>query len=96
LPSSVDQAITANLSPLPSWHQLAELDASLWPEAMRDRVRAVRRHAAKRISDAQRLAETASSLAKMDFGFLYDIERNLFCIGYNVDERRLDSSYYDL
>ncbi|MHC5352222.1 GH36-type glycosyl hydrolase domain-containing protein [Metapseudomonas furukawaii] len=96
LPSSDDQAITANLSPLPSWHQLAELDASLWPEAMRDRVRAVRRHAAKRISDAQRLAETASSLAKMDFGFLYDIERNLFCIGYNVDERRLDSSYYDL
>src|SRR5690606_6779135 len=32
----------------------------------------------------------------MDFGFLYDTERRLFHIGYNVDVEHLDGSYYDL
>ena len=32
----------------------------------------------------------------MDFSFLYDRERALFAIGYNVSGARLDSSYYDL
>jgi cellobiose phosphorylase len=32
----------------------------------------------------------------MRFGFLYDPERKLFTIGYNVTEGRRDSSYYDL
>ncbi|HEY0073147.1 MAG TPA: glucoamylase family protein, partial [Abditibacteriaceae bacterium] len=33
---------------------------------------------------------------EMDFGFLYDAERKLFSIGFNVEEMRLDNSYYDL
>ena len=32
----------------------------------------------------------------MEYDFLYDKERHLQAIGYNVDERRRDSSYYDL
>jgi len=32
----------------------------------------------------------------MDFRFLMSAERKLFSIGYNVDEGRLDDSYYDL
>jgi cyclic beta-1,2-glucan synthetase len=32
----------------------------------------------------------------MQFGFLYDAERNLFSIGYNVSSARLDGSHYDL
>ncbi len=32
----------------------------------------------------------------MDFRFLMSPERKLFSIGYNVDEARLDDSYYDL
>jgi cyclic beta-1,2-glucan synthetase len=32
----------------------------------------------------------------MDFGFLYDHDRRLFAIGYNVLGARLDNSYYDL
>jgi cellobiose phosphorylase len=32
----------------------------------------------------------------MDFGFLYDDKRQLFAVGYNVDERQRDTSYYDL
>ncbi|MEP6775351.1 MAG: glucoamylase family protein, partial [Chloroflexota bacterium] len=38
-----------------------------------------------------------NSMAKdMKFGFLYDEERKLFSIGYNVAELRRDDSYYDL
>ncbi len=32
----------------------------------------------------------------MDFGFLFDSSRKIFHIGYNVDNERLDNSYYDL
>ena len=38
----------------------------------------------------------ASELAHMDFEFLYDRTRHLFAVGYNVDERQRDPSYYDL
>jgi cellobiose phosphorylase len=33
---------------------------------------------------------------EMKFGFLYDEERKLFSIGYNVADLRRDTSYYDL
>ncbi|HMC17260.1 MAG TPA: cyclic beta 1-2 glucan synthetase, partial [Albitalea sp.] len=42
------------------------------------------------------LAQRAGAMAKMDYGFLYDPARKLMTIGYNVDERRRDSGYYDL
>ena len=32
----------------------------------------------------------------MDFGFLYNSTRDLFAIGYNVGDQRLDASFYDL
>ena len=32
----------------------------------------------------------------MNLKFLYNSDRKLFAIGYNIDNRRLDSSYYDL
>ncbi|SDZ81101.1 cyclic beta-1,2-glucan synthetase [Microbulbifer marinus] len=35
-------------------------------------------------------------VAEMDFAFLYDSERHLFHIGYNVTDARLDANYYDL
>ncbi|HEU4431890.1 MAG TPA: glucoamylase family protein [Pyrinomonadaceae bacterium] len=33
---------------------------------------------------------------EMDFSFLFDVERKLFTIGYNVTASRPDDSYYDL
>ena len=33
---------------------------------------------------------------RMDFRFLFDEKRKLFVIGYNVNDNRLDNSYYDL
>ncbi len=34
--------------------------------------------------------------SQMNLNFLYNTKRKLFSIGYNVSERRLDNSYYDL
>ena len=45
------------------------------------------------------LADTAAragALAQMEQSFLYDDARHLMTIGYNVEERRVDTGYYDL
>src|SRR5208337_760526 len=52
--------------------------------------------AGTRIAAIERLALQSGELARMEYDFLYDKVRHLLAIGYNVGERRLDSSYYDL
>jgi cellobiose phosphorylase len=86
----------ATVPDMPTWRQLAELDVRAWVDAAGAGVAEVRRLANERIDSATRLADLAGTFAIMDFGFLYDRRRDLFSIGYNVDERRLDASYYDL
>ena len=49
-----------------------------------------------RVADIERLARQAGDLAQMEFAFLYDRPSRLFCIGYNVEERRRDAGSYDL
>ena len=55
-----------------------------------------RQEARMRIAQIQGLASQCGSLADMDYDFLYDDNRHLLAIGYNVSESRRDSSYYDL
>jgi len=52
--------------------------------------------AAGRLATIARLASQAGELATMEYDFLYDKSRHLLSIGYNVVERRNDTSYYDL
>jgi len=52
--------------------------------------------AAERIAVAESLALQAGIFAAMEYEFLYDRERRLLAIGYNVDEFRRDTSFYDL
>jgi hypothetical protein len=42
------------------------------------------------------LAMQATAMARADYGFLYDSARHLIAVGYNVDEQRRDTGYYDL
>jgi cyclic beta-1,2-glucan synthetase len=49
-----------------------------------------------RLQVIEGLAARSAALARMDFGFLYDADRKLFAIGYNVAQNRRDNSYYDL
>jgi cyclic beta-1,2-glucan synthetase len=44
----------------------------------------------------EELASRCHQLARMDFTLLYERSRELFSIGYNVSQHRLDSSCYDL
>ncbi|MHB1141221.1 MAG: GH36-type glycosyl hydrolase domain-containing protein [Sulfuricaulis sp.] len=54
------------------------------------------RRAQERIAAVERLASQSAELAHMEYDFLYDKASRLLAIGYNVDQRRRDSSYYDL
>jgi cyclic beta-1,2-glucan synthetase len=58
-------------------------------------------HSAAKYADdltaqASSLANRCKDMGVMDFEFLFDEERELFSIGMNLDEGRLDNSYYDL
>jgi cyclic beta-1,2-glucan synthetase len=49
------------------------------------------------LAELRGIAEEAARLVReMDFTFLFDRQRRLFHIGYDVDTTRLDGSYYDL
>ncbi len=54
------------------------------------------RRARQRIAGIEQLVLKTSELANMEYDFLFDKGRRLLAIGYNADERRLDSSFYDL
>ncbi len=53
-------------------------------------------HASSRLADLQQAVIILEDFANLDFEFLYDKAKRLLSIGFNVDERRLDQSYYDL
>ena len=67
-----------------------------WLSALQHNLGEGSRHARERIAQFDALATQAADLARMDYDFLYDSSRHLLTIGYNVPERRADSSYYDL
>ena len=95
---------------IPTLRQLAGLAVALsnsleaGPTPAREaRLSELRRHveqgsarAQARIALIQRLALQAGELANMEYGFLYDKTSRLLSIGYSVDERRQDASFYDL
>ena len=53
-------------------------------------------HARQRMLALESLARQSHELAVMDFAFLFDTARDLFPTGFNVTERRRDTSFYDL
>jgi len=67
-----------------------------WLGALRQCIREASYRANVRIAAIKGLALQSSELADMEYDFLFDKARHLLAIGYNVGERRLDSSYYDL
>jgi cyclic beta-1,2-glucan synthetase len=77
--------------------QLATVEAQASPATgPQQTIAECSRRAAKRIAVVQRLALDADDFARMEYGFLFDKTRHLLAIGYNVDDRRRDASYYDL
>ncbi|HTU27436.1 MAG TPA: glucoamylase family protein, partial [Pirellulales bacterium] len=52
--------------------------------------------ATKRIEAIWALRQQCNDFTQIDYGFLYDRARNLLTIGYNLDQRGRDPSFYDL
>ena len=93
-----------DIDEVPTLRQLA-LRAAEQPPAVKQQPRPdeIQRHireagirAVERIAAIERLALHAGELARMEYDFLYDSECHLLAIGYNVNDRRRDPSYYDL
>ena len=84
--------------------EISMLDQSLAPmmeqaggsEELSRCLREAGEHARQRILALETLARQSDELAGMDFTFLFDSSRDLFSIGFNIAERRLDASFYDL
>ena len=52
--------------------------------------------ARERLTAIDSLRARLAAMACMDYAFLYDTTRHLLCVGYNVQDRRLDAGCYDL
>jgi cyclic beta-1,2-glucan synthetase len=89
---------TAALPPLAAIPTLRALSALAPPDdpALAALVAQGAARALRRMADIAQLTAMARDFARMEFGFLYNATTKLMAIGYNVTERRLDASYYDL
>ena len=67
-----------------------------WLGALRRRSSQAAERAAHRLAELRQLAARCTELADIDYEFLYDRDRHLLAIGYNVGDHRLDASFYDL
>ena len=90
-------------------HLLAQIDAAVdadaqsvrqaqdWCIRFEEHMQIAQTAALTLISSYVTLADAADRLIReMDFGFLFDSQRQLFRIGYNVDAGMLDQNSYDL
>ena len=67
-----------------------------WLVLLRAALSLASEHASARIRRFEAVAAECRDWAEMDFDLLYDTSRDLFSSGYNVSERRMDASFYDL
>jgi cyclic beta-1,2-glucan glucanotransferase len=73
--------------------QAAETDrASQWIQWLQN----ASEYASKRIETLRKVAAQCTELSEMDLEFLYDKDRNLLSIGFNLDNHKIDPGYYDL
>ena len=73
----------------------SEKEAALFHE-LSDRVAMAGKEARKRLDAYDKLIRQAEDFSQMDFTFLYNKSTNLLSIGYNITDRKIDNSYYDL
>ena len=72
-------------------------EIAAWLERLRQAAAQSMENAAAWAKQCYMLADTIQELVEStDFSKLYDEKRQLFSIGYSLDEERLTRSYYDL
>ncbi|HTD23989.1 MAG TPA: glucoamylase family protein [Terriglobales bacterium] len=76
--------------------QQGEAMPGQWLNELKRFISEASHRAKERIAEIERLAVECKDFARIEYDFLYDEERHLMTIGYNISEHRRDSSYYDL
>jgi cellobiose phosphorylase len=102
------EVFDANLLRIPTLRELAGMPMNAAPQSDLAPSERERQHilaslveqgsarARDRVAQLTDLARQAHDFAQVEYGFLFNATTNLLAIGYNVTERRLDASYYDL
>jgi cellobiose phosphorylase len=67
-----------------------------WLQSLKQALTKSSKLASTRIHSLEQIADQCSEFAEMDFDFLHNKSRDLFAIGFNVSENRIDSGCYDL
>jgi cyclic beta-1,2-glucan synthetase len=71
--------------------------AHTWCDRLRQGLDSSQEAASDLLANYEQLgAQAETYFREMEFGFLYDEQRQLFHIGHNVTSGRLDANYYDL
>lgn len=92
-------ALSALLNPLLEAALRPELSAEtkVWRGELKEAVETAQWLAGEKFSEfTNAIVELEALSENMNLGYLYNSDRKLFAIGYNVDEMRLDRSFYDL
>ena len=67
-----------------------------WLARLRAAAETASERATQRLVDLRQLSNRCSEFADLDYSFLFDEDRQLLAIGFNVAEHRRDASFYDL
>jgi len=96
-PWAAHAGLDGALSRVPTLRELATMEAApgTLPE-LASLLAQGREQAIRNVRDIAQAAGQARDFAQIEYGFLYNPSTKLLAIGYNVSERRLDASYYDL
>jgi cellobiose phosphorylase len=102
----------AGLNEIPTLRKLAKLDVQLLSDLkntsdittekseqlnkLQQFIMEANARAIERMTIIESLVKQSNNFACMDYTFLYDKTRHLQSVGYSVNEKRRDSSYYDL
>ncbi|MBS1121113.1 MAG: NdvB [Deltaproteobacteria bacterium] len=70
--------------------------AGTWIAQLRAAIALASERATQRVIELRQLAARCGELGDYDYDLLYDRGRHLLAIGFNVVDRRLDASFYDL
>lgn len=72
-------------------------EIKVWGKKLQEALSTAQWFAGEKIGLVELLIKEIEQISEeMDLQFLYNSDRKLFVIGYNVDEKKLDSSFYDL
>jgi cyclic beta-1,2-glucan synthetase len=97
--ASIEEVTAAAAGPLAQLQAelAADPEGSAWLEKLAEQIRDARLTVhAFAVGFAELARQADAFVEEMDFSFLYDEDRHLFHIGFNLDSGRLDNNYYDL